>query len=161
MEAKLTSWAVLTWIVVLLILTCYWKDPYLVLALLVGGLPGWLIGVLVSPFPQEEAVFGRYGKGLLGFATGFLVSKFDRIFELLIKPTSGGDFSYVFDVRVWRPSLFAFCGFFLALLYVFTMRHYGQRQEAQTEALAFAQIQSKTTADVQAKADPQTKAGTD
>jgi len=77
----------------------------------------------------EKELFASYGKAALAFATGFLVSKLDRVFELLMDKKDYAQPLIVQD-PVWRPFLFGIFNLLVIMIYVFTLRHYGQRAEA-------------------------------
>jgi len=52
-----------------------------------GASSGWLAGILLSPYdPKEARTFPRYAAAASAFASGYLVSKFDRVLEELLKP---------------------------------------------------------------------------
>ena len=137
-EIKLTSIGMLLAIVAIIYLMLQWPDwRYSALASVVGGLFGWLLGVLLSPYTSEKELFVSYAKAALAFATGFLVSKLDRVFELLMDKR--GDMQpLLMQDSVWRPFLFGVCSLLVIAIYVFTCRHYGQRAEtdARSDSLA-------------------------
>ena len=120
--------------VVTLILLRHWHDWNSALGVLVGGSLGWGVGVLLSPFEREKSVFQGYGKAATAFATGFLVSKLDRIFELLVSDRTGAGPLILSPSVAWRPLLFAFLSLCFTTFYVFTSRQYGQRAHAETDA---------------------------
>ena len=84
-----------------------------------GGLIGWTLGVFITPIdPKEQSKFTQYGKFITAFITGFLVSKIDKVFELVTqKPNAIDD---VFQARF----LFFVTSFFLGLLCTFIWRSY-------------------------------------
>jgi hypothetical protein len=45
---------------------------------------GWAAGILLAPYQSERISFQDYAKLLAAFATGFIVSKADRTFEVWI-----------------------------------------------------------------------------
>lgn len=52
-----------------------------------GASTGWLAGILLSPYdPRESRAFPRYAAAASAFASGYLVSKLDRVLEELLKP---------------------------------------------------------------------------
>jgi len=136
-EISLTSWGALACSVVIVILLYHWRDWNAGLATVVGGLLGWLLGIMLSPFEPEKALFAGYAKAASAFATGFLVSKLDRVFELIIGK-SANDQSRLLSTEVWRHIVFFVCGLLLMTIYVFTCRHYGQRASAAEAAKATA-----------------------
>jgi hypothetical protein len=54
-----------------------------------GLASGWAIGILLSPYQSEKDRFKEYLRLSAAFLTGYIVSKADRIFELLIDPSRG------------------------------------------------------------------------
>jgi hypothetical protein len=55
--------------------------------LVLGGSLGWLAGVIVSPYDKSEnKVFPKYVAAVSTFASGYLVSKADRVLDALLKP---------------------------------------------------------------------------
>lgn len=54
-------------------------------SLLIGTVSGWALGVFWVPFNTIDAkVYEQIGATVTAFATGYLLSKFDRVFELLL-----------------------------------------------------------------------------
>jgi len=47
-----------------------------------GGLIGWVMGVLLTPGLANQTSFSPYGTAILAFVGGYVVGKFDRIFDL-------------------------------------------------------------------------------
>jgi hypothetical protein len=129
-EITLTSIGSFLATAIIVVLMFQWPDwRYSALAVVVGGLVGWLLGVLFSPYVAEKELFASYAKAALAFATGFLVSKLDRVFELLMDK-KGDTQPLLIQDSVWRPFLFGICSLLVLMIYVFTCRHYGQRAEA-------------------------------
>ena len=89
-----------------------------VLILLGSGLAGWILGVLVTPLPHEASSFSQYGKTITAFASGFLLSKFERLFDLVI--TQKSDVSDTFVSRM----LLAAASLMLGILFTFVWRSY-------------------------------------
>ena len=55
--------------------------------LVFGASSGWLAGILLSPYdPKEARNFPRYAAAVSAFASGYLVSKVDRVLEELLRP---------------------------------------------------------------------------
>lgn len=80
---------------------------------------GWLAGILFSPYDaKENMVFSNTMKGISAFASGYLVSKLDKVFEKALE--TGLFLSPVFFVRL---AMFAVC-FVLALIVVYAFRVY-------------------------------------
>lgn len=101
-----------------------WYDSprhYIYLIGLLGAAVGAVAGVLVSPYVGEEGQFAAYAQLVAGFLSGYVVSKFDRIFEIIVSP--GKD-----SVLLTAPFLFRF-GYCLTaalvtMLLVFAYRRY-------------------------------------
>jgi putative flippase GtrA len=89
-----------------------------ILILLGGGLAGWILGVLVTPLPHEASRFSEFGKTITAFISGFLLSKFERIFDLAITQKSD-----VSDILVSRV-LLAAASLMLGILFTFVWRSY-------------------------------------
>jgi len=89
-----------------------------ILLLLGGGLAGWILGVLVTPLPNEVSRFSEFGKTITAFVSGFLLSKFERIFNLAITQKSD-----VSDLLVSRV-LLAAASLMLGILFTFVWRSY-------------------------------------
>jgi hypothetical protein len=52
-----------------------------------GASTGWLAGVLLSPYNgKEKGLFPSYAAAVSTFASGYLISKADRVLEELLKP---------------------------------------------------------------------------
>jgi putative flippase GtrA len=92
--------------------------PLNVLILLGSGLAGWILGVLVTPLPHEATRFSEYGKTITAFVSGFLLSKFERLFDLAI--TQKSDVSDIFVSRI----LLAAASSMLGILFTFVWRSY-------------------------------------
>lgn len=55
---------------------------YNYLVILLGSVCGWAIGMFISPYSEKEArKFISIGQAISAFATGYVVSKFDRFLE--------------------------------------------------------------------------------
>src|SRR5882724_2471310 len=53
-----------------------------ILLCILGGLTGWIAGILVTPLNSlETAHFLSLGQAISAFVSGYLVSKLDRFFE--------------------------------------------------------------------------------
>ena len=62
-----------------------WWDDLAALSAVFGAALGWAAGTLSSPYgKKEQHQFGSFGKVVSAFATGFLLSKIDRVFDLAI-----------------------------------------------------------------------------
>ncbi len=56
---------------------------------LAGMAIGHILGVFASPYNQgEKAAFSEYGKAIAAFATGFLLSKLDKLLEAVTDPAN-------------------------------------------------------------------------
>src|SRR5262245_19806731 len=85
-----------------------------ILLLIGGGLIGWICGILMSPVTRgERTQFSEYGKALATFATGYLVAKLDKLFDLSVQ--DAGDVTEVF---IGRIAMFA-SAFALGALFTF------------------------------------------
>src|ERR1700735_2011160 len=58
------------------------------IAVLVFGVStGWLVGILLHPYGRMEArTFSQFAAAASAFASGYLVSKTDRVLEEVFKP---------------------------------------------------------------------------
>jgi hypothetical protein len=92
-----------------------------ILLLLASGLTGWILGVLVTPLPHEASRFSEYGKTITAFVSGFLLSKLERLFGLVITQKSD-----VTDILISRLLLGA-ASLMLGVLFTFVWRSYVAR----------------------------------
>lgn len=145
-EIRITSYSAAITCTVIIFLVFVSKDWHNALACVPGALLGWLMGVLLSPYADEKALFSGYAKSAAAFATGFLVSKVDRVFELFMAKNTTDHPPLILIETVWQPFIFGFSSLLLVLIYTFTCRHYGQRAAAEDAAAKLA------TADASAKA---------
>jgi hypothetical protein len=90
------------------------------LAVLVMGLSsGWLVGVLVSPYDRKEAgTFPKYAGMVSVFASGYLISKIDRVLEAVLDPHA-----LLAPVAGFRV-IAAVSAFAIALLITYVYREY-------------------------------------
>ena len=89
--------------------------------LVLGAATGWLVGVLVSPYNVREAqAFPKYAATVSAFASGYLVSKLDRVLEEILKPESL--FSPIMGFRV----IAGIAAFAIALLITYVYRAYAR-----------------------------------
>jgi len=139
-EIPITTYSAIAAALTIISLLVYFKDPYSVLACVPGALVGWLIGVLLSPYEEERALFSGYAKSAAAFVTGFLVSKLDRIFELFMTSKTTSEVAPILNEGVWRPFIFGISSLILVLIYTYTCRHYGQRAIAEAKAAAKARL---------------------
>lgn len=64
--------------------------PLNFLLCVIGVLLGWILGILASPLSgPESAKFVTLGQAISAFATGYLVSKVDRFFEVVMYAGDG------------------------------------------------------------------------
>lgn len=93
---------------------------------IVGLLIGWIVGVALTPYSQEEKYqFSTYTKAIGVFASGYVAAKIDRIFEYLTSP----DNIFVSNTQTGLRLLIFIAAAFLALVTVFTHRQYLGRDE--------------------------------
>ena len=64
-------------------------DFLALLAVALGLSVGWGVGIVLAPYQSEQERFKDYLKLLSAFATGYAVSKTDRLFELWFDPVTG------------------------------------------------------------------------
>jgi hypothetical protein len=53
---------------------------------IIGAAVGWFLGIVVSPRESEDKRFAVVGSAIATFFSGFLISKFDALFDLLKNP---------------------------------------------------------------------------
>lgn len=84
-----------------------------------GCILGWLIGMLTSPYNlEDENKLSKFSKLIGTFLSGYILSKFDRVIENIVNPTS--ILTPIIGLRV----LLFVCFFCLAWLIVFIFRQY-------------------------------------
>lgn len=54
--------------------------------LLAGGALGWVVGIFISPLPEEGAQFQSYAKAVAAGVSGYALAKVDPILSELLKP---------------------------------------------------------------------------
>lgn len=90
---------------------------------LFGSGLGWLIGIFVSPYTTtERSSFKTYATVAQGFLTGFLVSKVDKVFELVIQDLSNNP--AVQERFLVRASFFASSSIFIAIFTYITRTYW-------------------------------------
>jgi hypothetical protein len=64
------------------------QDGYLNLSIVLASIcVGWLLGTFVSPESStEQTRFSTYGKAVSAFVSGYLVSKLDKVVEMILSP---------------------------------------------------------------------------
>ena len=93
--------------------------PVTYLICLAGCILGWLIGMLTSPYNlEDENKLGKFSKLIGTFLSGYILSKFDRVIENIINPTS-----MLIPLIGLRVLLFG-CFFCLMWIVVFVFRQY-------------------------------------
>jgi hypothetical protein len=97
-------------------------------ALLIGGgTAGWLVGILLTPGPDEKREFRDWGKGVITFASGILTSKFA---EPLTRMILEGRLK-----RVWLgEALVTIDAFLICMVMVFVVRRYWTTEISQKKA---------------------------
>jgi drug/metabolite transporter (DMT)-like permease len=96
---------------------------------LLGAAIGAVIGVLTSPYDTERGEFSEYAKVIAGFFTGFVISKFDRVFELLLQEDRR---SVLLTTSVLTLVCYFAASLAVTLLLVFAYRRYEGEEEAAT-----------------------------
>lgn len=93
--------------------------PVTYLICLAGCILGWLIGMLTTPYDLEDEIkLGKFSKLIGTFLSGYILSKFDRVIEEIINPTSM--LTPIIGLRV----LLFVCFFCLMWIVVFVFRQY-------------------------------------
>jgi len=88
-----------------------------VLVCLLGGVSGWITGLLLTPTPPEKQAFHRIGSALIAFVSGFLMAKLEPLFQASASKGS--------DIRSILFSLLLFgVSFGVGALFVFVGRKY-------------------------------------
>lgn len=86
-----------------------------------GASTGWLAGILLSPYdPKEAGTFPRYAAAASAFASGYVVSKADRVLEELLKP------EFLFSAVVGFRVLAGVSAFAIALIITYVYRAYAR-----------------------------------
>ena len=89
--------------------------------LVFGASSGWLAGILLSPYdPKEASNFPRYAAAVSAFASGYLVSKVDRVLEEVLKP------EFLFSPVPGFRLLAGLSGFAITLIVTYVYRAYGR-----------------------------------
>ena len=104
-----------------LVLLWQWHDSMSWLSSVLGLCVGFATGILIAPFEGEEGTFKEYAKIASGFLTGFLVSKVDQVFNLVMDEKRG---ALIMNELFVRRLMVGVCGFFIAMIGVFLARRY-------------------------------------
>jgi hypothetical protein len=100
---------------------------------LCGGTLGWIVGILASPATaQEERVFGDYKTAIVGFLSGFALTKINDLWKVV---TSGTPPLLLNPAVLNR--LLLFCGMFLLLV----AQQYNVRQSAAGAVIVSASVE--------------------
>jgi hypothetical protein len=122
-EVWASFWAILVGVTVTIVLLATAPDKkeflnYFLFALC-GGALGWVIGIVASPATsEEERVFGEYKTAIVGFLSGFAVSKINDLWKLL----SEGPQPRLFTPGVLNRVLLFFGIFFLLVANQYNLR---------------------------------------
>jgi fructose-specific phosphotransferase system IIC component len=88
---------------------------------ILGGLIGWILGIISSPYnSNEKKQFSEYAKLIYGFFVGYFFAKIDKIFELAM--TNNLFMQGLFSTRVMY---FLSC-LLLAFIVTFVSRRYAE-----------------------------------
>ncbi|BAY21508.1 hypothetical protein NIES2100_12620 [Calothrix sp. NIES-2100] len=111
---------------------------------LFGSGIGWLIGILISPYSNnEKSSFKTYITAAQGFITGFLVSKIDKVFELVIQDlTNNAAAQQTILVRV---SFFVTSGTFVAIFTYITRNYWDGFEKSETSKTTQLQEEPSTS----------------
>lgn len=90
----------------------------LILSSTVGGLLGWLVGIILSPYAGEEKEFSKLATGISGFVSGYALTKVDEIWKMFMDQK--GYTNPAYGQRI----AFAVAGFLLVLVLTFVTRRY-------------------------------------
>jgi len=86
-----------------------------------GTAIGWLTGTMISPYESEKQQFESFAKVLAAFVTGFLVSKVNAIFDLLLKDEYR---QLISNGMVLRRMMIGLTCALIAMMAVFVSRQY-------------------------------------
>ncbi len=130
-------WAIVIAVVVIAVLAKAagsWLDflNYFLFALC-GGALGWVTGILASPATaDEQRVFGEYKTAIVGFVSGFAVTKINDIWRIVTTGTP----PLLFSPPVLNR-LLLFAGMFLLLV----AQQYNLRQSSAGQVIVSASVQ--------------------
>ena len=96
------------------------EDHIINLAILLTAIAlGWLFGTFTSPdSPDEETRFSRYGTAIKAFASGYLVSKCDKLVTAILDPDS------LFKQLPMFRFLLCLSGLLVATMVTYILREY-------------------------------------
>lgn len=81
---------------------------------------GWLSGILLSPYSDEEGKkFTQYAKAFGVFVSGYLIGKIDKVIEKMLEPAFILDSVNGFRIMAFVASVI------IALVVAFAFRRYG------------------------------------
>lgn len=87
-----------------------------------GYIMGWIVALVSTPMnANDESRIGRFTKLVGTFLTGYLLSKFDKVFERLFDP------ALIFTPLIGARILLFVCCFGLTFIMVFYYRRYKWR----------------------------------
>jgi Kef-type K+ transport system membrane component KefB len=92
---------------------------YNILVCIFGGLIGWVLGALATPFDTTESdKFFLFGKAAAVFLSGYVVSKLDRFLEVALFSSDAK------DTASWSRMALFVCSCLVVAIFVFTVRDY-------------------------------------
>ena len=106
---------------IMLVLLWHWHDSMSWLSSVLGLCVGFAAGILLAPYPGEEGPFKEYAKIASGFLTGFLVSKIDQVFNLVMDEKRG---PLILNELFVRRLMVGVCGSLIAMIGAFLARRY-------------------------------------
>ncbi|MGI4880851.1 MAG: hypothetical protein ACRYG4_25580 [Janthinobacterium lividum] len=96
-----------------------WRVCRNVLVTLIGAIAGWAVAVMYTPFGDADAArLHSMSQAITVFASGYLISKFDRFLE---KSLFGADGATTY---AWLPMGLAVCAFLSTSVMTFEARQY-------------------------------------
>jgi hypothetical protein len=94
-------------------------NEFNVLVVLLGFSVGWLAGILLSPYSEEEEKkFNQYAKAFGVFASGYLVGKVDKVVEELFKPEFILESTHGFRIMIFVSAVI------ISFIFTFVFRRY-------------------------------------
>jgi hypothetical protein len=84
-----------------------------------GYILGWIVAIISTPMnAMDEHKIGRFTKTVGAFLSGYILSKTDRVFDIIFDPAS------IFDPLAGARVLLFICCFGLTFILVFYYRQY-------------------------------------